>query len=326
MSEMSNSPVETSLEREDEVIRDYSQEDYRKFWTGPGKTFLHKTECKIIQEILPPSSKWFVDIGCGYGRLLPTYVDSHRQIVLVDYAVNALEIASQRYCQENIHFIAANAYHLPFRDEVFSVGLCVRLFHHMKAPQSFLNEFARIFHEGSSAIVSYSNKRNLLRILRYGLRCFRRDHEEVDELLFITHPAYFAALSRNAGFGVQCTRATGSSDQILRLGSFFDRLLGRMPFFILPVALTENIVDRTLGLIGLAPLHFALLRKETGTGKSSSEFGRQVNLIDILACPYCSSTNLREQEKGFTCLGCGRIFPRRGKIFDFRCEGGHGNE
>lgn len=326
MRENSKLPLETTAEKPQTLIRDYSGEDYREFWSGPAKAFLHRVESKIVRKILPSTSGWFIDLGGGFGRLLPTYLDSRRQIVLVDYAIHLLELACQKYPYDNIHYVAANAYRTPFRDGVFSGGLCVRVFHHMKAPQLFLNEFARIVHEGSSVVISYSNKRNLLRIPKHGLRCFRCDHEEIRKMLFGTHPAYFENLSRSAGFRVQLTRGTGFFDQVVRAAGILERLLNKIPSLMVPVALAEAMADATLGRMGLAPINLALSRKVAGDMRPSTDAGKNPHLLNILDCPYCRTCNLKYHEGGFTCLDCRRIFAKKGKIFDFRCDEKPANE
>ena len=71
-----------SHEKGDVNIQDYSKVDYREFWKGFSKSYLDKKEKYIIQKLIPPVSGWFIDLGCGYGRLLPAYLKSNRQIVM----------------------------------------------------------------------------------------------------------------------------------------------------------------------------------------------------------------------------------------------------
>lgn len=307
-----------SLEKEEAIIRDYNETSYSEFWVSPSRLVLDRKEKRIIRNLIPSLPGWFVDLGGGYGRLIPTYMNSNRQIVLVDYALNLLEEASQRYSQDSIHLIAADVYHLPFRDNVFDCGLSVRLFHHINAPQSFLNEVTRIFREGAVFVLSYSNKRNMLRILRHGAKAFTHDHEEFSEMLFGTHPKYFAELCRNAAFRIERTRGTGFLDPFFRVKSSFDHLLSRMKFLALPVSIIEDIAGWTLGRMNLAPLNFASLSKDSEAKTSSVELEHPQNLIEILACPRCRSINLNEREKDYACLDCGKLYPRRGRIIDFR--------
>jgi len=153
------------------VIKDYTGRDYRTVWHGPRAAFDDRFEGKLIAELLPSEPGWFVDVGAGYGRLYPLYARPDRRVVLVDYAVNLLEVAAETYSgQDGLYFVAANAYHLPFRAGSFDAGLSNRTFHHMAHPQAFLDELGRVLRSGAHAVLEYSNKRNLLRVVRYGDR------------------------------------------------------------------------------------------------------------------------------------------------------------
>src|SRR5205085_6553252 len=145
---------------------------------------------------------WFVDVGAGYGRLYPLYARPDRRVVLVDYAVNLLEVAAEKLGDADVAFVAANAYHLPFRAGSFAAGISIRTFHHMAQPHQFLDELGRVLRRGAHAVLEYSNKRNLLRMARYGPSSLRRDHEHWGELLFGTHPDHLRQLASSAGFDV----------------------------------------------------------------------------------------------------------------------------
>lgn len=288
------------------VIRDYNQEDYPNFWKGPAKLFLHKMECKILYKMLSEQPGWFIDVGCGYGRLLPLYMKPNRKIVMVDYAINLLETCATTYHYENIYYIVANAYRLPFNNNSFDAGISVRTFHHMKSPQVFLNEFGRIMRFGADVVLEYSNKRSLFRLFKYGLRCFRHDHEEYDDLLFGTHPAYLADISRKAGFRILSNYGTG----------FFDRLLNKFPKFDLPVMGIEIIFDLFFGPVALAPLNFVKLQKAAGT----YETVQYEKLTDILMCPVCGGSMIDVGNAGVECEECKRLFPKKNSILDLRYE------
>lgn len=317
-----NEPIESTsklyIEKETPIVQDYNQTDYSQFWTGFGKSLLDKAEQRIVQKLIPPSPGWFIDLGGGYGRLVPTYMNSNRKIVLVDYALNLLEEAARRHPQENIHFIAADAYHLPFRDNVFDCGLSVRLFHHINAPQAFMSEISRTFREGAGLVLSYSNKRNLLRILKNGSKAFEHDHEKYGEMLFGTHPAHFGELCRNAKFVVDTTLGTGVFDQTLRAMPSLERLFARMPLLSSPLLVMENIADFILGWLRFLPIHFALLYKTNRNKTSPADSKLYQHLIEILACPHCQKTHLSKQDKAYTCLDCGKTYPICNKFLDFR--------
>jgi SAM-dependent methyltransferase len=294
-----------------EVIKDYNERDYRTVWAhGARSDFEDAFETALLRRLLSPAEGWLIDLGAGYGRLHPLYARPGRTIVMVDYAVNLLEIAAENYGdRDDVHFVAANAYHLPFREAAFSVGLSNRTFHHMAHPDVFLQEFARVMRPGSHAVLEYSNKRNALRLLRYGRRSLRSDHEHYGELLFGTHPRLFAQIAQAAGFELGATYGTG----------FFSRLLveqTKPAFGVLAVA--ERLADASLGKLELAPMHFVDLRRSNG-GQPPSP-AEPARLADILQCPACGS-ELEEIEERMSCVACDRTFARTGRVLDLRYVG-----
>ena len=308
-----------SAHRDRNIIIDYQEDDFRGYWDSGCKSLLHQCECEIIKRLLPPSDAWFIDIGCGYGRLTPTYLDSKKRIVAVDYSTKHLEMACNAYPQDNMFFVAADAYHLPFRDRVFTSGLCVRLFHHIASPEAFLGEFSRVFMNEASVVFNYMNKRNLMRVLRYGLGSCEHDHKEISRVLFATHPKFFARLTGNSGFKTICQEGTGLTHQIAHRCRVMERLVDAAPRLIPLLAVAERIGRLTLGRLRLALMQYVLLHKVSDDNKLSSGAPQPQSLIDILLCPGCRSIELCEDENGIECTQCGTSYPKHGRIYDFRC-------
>jgi SAM-dependent methyltransferase len=285
-----------------ETIKDYSGRDYRTVWEGPKARFEDRFETAIIRRLLSPAPGWFLDLGAGYGRLQPLYARPDRRVVLVDYAVDALELAARVLGErEDVHYVAANAYHLPFSAAAFDAGISIRTYHHMNVPQRFLDEVGRTLRGGARFLVEYSNKRNALRLVRYGRRALRRDHEHYGELLFGTHPHYFAELCRRAGLTVVRSEGTG----------FFPRVVERVPAVAAPLALGERALDASLGR-SLAPMTFADVVKSRPDERSEAD-----SLGDLLRCPACGG-GLQDGDGPMTCADCDVRYPRVGAVLDLR--------
>ncbi len=288
-----------------EVIKDYNATDYRTVWQKPEAIFSGRFEDRLARRLLATDPGWFVDIGAGYGRLHPLYARPGRRVVLVDYAANLIQLAAEALAgDESVWFVVADAYHLPFRDDVFAAGLSVRTFHHMTAPGAFLRECARVLNPGAHVVVEYSNKRNLPRLARHPRSALARDHEEYGHLHFGTHPAAFAELAAAAGFRVERTLGTG----------FLSRLVTeRTRAAATPLAAAETALDVALGGVDLAPMSFADLVKGDGAAgaRPALEFD------DLLRCPSCAG-ELARQEGEMRCEGCGRAYSRDGRVLDFR--------
>lgn len=287
-----------------ELINDYNGRDYRTVWRHPRAQFEDKFEGDLIKKTLTRQGGWFVDIGGGYGRLYPLVKRDGRKIVLVDYAMNLLEMAVKEYGHnEDVFFVSANAYHLPFKKGVFSGGVSVRVFHHMNLPGEFLLEVGRIMRGGAEMVMEYANKRNLFRIFRRGIRAFKCDHEEYEPLHYGTHPVFFKKITKEAGFRIVKTLGTG----------FFPRFIKEKTLFLVNIFTPlEIIFDVLFGRLNLAPLNFLQLKKQ-----DEGSYVSVLDFKDILQCPCCAG-ELNIQDVRIVCATCHREFSKKGSILDLR--------
>ncbi|MBI2956134.1 MAG: methyltransferase domain-containing protein [Acidobacteria bacterium] len=259
---------------------------------------------------------WWVDIGAGWGRLLPAYFDPKRNIALIDQNLTALETVARFYPHSNVHLILADAYRLPFRGDAFDAGLSVRTFQQIDTPELLLQEITRVLRPQATFVLNYTNKKSLLRIVRYGLDSFRSEHQAVSDNLFCTHPRYLEELLRRSGLTPLRSRSCGLAEQVIKAGGYLDRLLAKAPFLVPPLALGDRVASHSLGRLGLLPNVFAALRKE-GTAPPAAAEPRP-GLADVLACPHCRKFPLNTLETGYACSDCDRRFPCQGRILDFR--------
>ena len=298
----------TAMTKKDqEIVKDYSKRDYRTVWQKPRAAFEDRLEGKIINKILPKDPGLFIDLGAGYGRLYPLYDMPGRTVFMVDYETQYLKLASEVYkAKKNIFYIAANAYHLPFRNEVFDAGISIRTFHHMNKPERFLEENSRVMKAGSRMLLEYSNKRNFWKLIRNPKKNFRKNHEEYNDLQFGTHPAFLKEMAAQKGFSVEDTMGT----------AFFPKFLNLKTSFLLPVLTPLEYVFDTLVGRTLAPMNFAILKK---TGKKILPVSETTGIVNLLACPACKN-KVEAVKDGMKCVSCGRFYPKVGDIFDFRYE------
>jgi len=296
------------IEQKIETINDYNGRDYRTVWKHPRAVFEDKFEGGITRSLLTEKPGWFIDIGAGYGRVYPLFKKQGRKVVLLDYAMNLLEMAAKEYGDdEDVYFVAANAYHLPFKDEVFDGGISIRVFHHMNLPDKFMKEFGRIMRGGAEVIVEYANKRNFFRLFRRGRKSLQKDHEEYEPLHYGTHPAYFEGIANDAGFQIKRVLGTG----------FFPRFLEEKTFFLMPIlSAAEKLFDSTLGRHDLGPLHFADVKKIGEENKNAPAS----KIDDILQCPACGGKLDLNISEAINCIECKRTFPKNGKILDLRYQ------
>lgn len=289
----------------DIIIKDYNERDYRTVWQKPKAVHEDRFESAIERQLLTKEPGWFIDIGGGYGRCYPLYKREGRKVVILDYAMNLLEIAAESFKNDSdVYFVAANAYRMPFKDGVFTGGISIRTFHHMNEPGTFLTECARVMKTGGRLLMEYANKRNLFRIAKRGKQSLTKDHEAYGDMLFGTHPAFFKTTAEEAGFVQEHVDGTGYFPRFIN-----ERTRVFMPFF----SLLEHIFDTFTGHTAFAPLTFADLRKQGDNAETAEE----TTLADILACPACRGT-LAESKDGLSCTACKSEFKRNGAIYDLR--------
>lgn len=298
-------------------VVDYNRDTFDVFWGGLFKDILQRAEVEILKEYTTDDSNaWFIDIGCGYGRLLPFYYREDRRIVLVDYSPRQLAMAKERFNRDNIYFVAANAYHLPFKENVFGQALCIRILHHINRPEVFLEEVKRIMEDPGCCVITYMNSRSLLRRIAPGMHSTGRDHRKTEDAFYMTHPEYFEDVTRTMGLRIVSIRGTGFFHQI----SHKVALLAEVETTSITVQNVlyriEAFLDWLLGRHKLALVQYILLKKRGRTENNVDQ--EYVNLDEILVCPRCKTKEVLRSERGYVCGGCGGEYPENKGIYDFR--------
>lgn len=297
-----------------EVIIDYNDTDFRTFWKGKVEEILHKQESRIIANTPFEQQGWFLDLGCGHGRLISSYYHQDRNIICVDYAINHLQMAAESFPQENITFIAADANHLPFKNGSFSSGISIRLLHHMTNENQFLTEISRIYHKGAILLLSFMNNRNLLRILKYGLPCFKKAHIQTANVIYATHPVYIRNLLIKFKWKIQKNQGAGMLYQFSRMTSKVEKIVSSCKFISKCFEYTDIAFNYLLGKLNLALMQYLELKLENN--KQANDGYKTLN--DILQCPQCQSDALKMTSANILCSHCQANYPIEGGIIDFR--------
>jgi ubiquinone/menaquinone biosynthesis C-methylase UbiE len=229
----------------------YEGQDYEQFWTGPAKQYLDALERLIVSTSLP-GGEAIVDIGAGFGRFGPCYKNRYAVAHLVEPADNLRKIAAETYGHDTFRYHEASVYDLPLPDASIDAALMVRVFHHLDRPDVALQEIHRILKPSGTLIFSFSNKRNLKRILRYivvgGDSPFTPEPQSYYPSLIGHHPHYVEALLSDMRFEV-----------IMRYGvGVTDKMVGTAPWLHLQPSLR---LARLIGSLQLAPTQFIVARR-----------------------------------------------------------------
>lgn len=151
-------------------ICDYEGSNYRtEFWEGKGRDYEDRVERIALRRLLPTRGKRLLEVGAGFGRLTDEY-HMYDQVVLLDYSLSQLQYAQEHLGRDpRFVYVAADAYHLPFKRGVFDGATMVRVIHHMAHVDEVLADIRRVLAPDASFILEHANKRHLKAILRYAL-------------------------------------------------------------------------------------------------------------------------------------------------------------
>ena len=291
-------------------VCDYEGSRYRtEFWTSERK-YEDLAERSALRKLLPPRGGRLIEIGAGAGRLADLYL-GYDQVVLMDYArstlVEAREQITARFPHraDRFRFVAADLYALPFVDGLFDTVTMVRVMHHVADVPAALAGIAVILKPGATFALEFANKRHLKAILRYLTRRqswspFAQQPYEFAALNFDFHPTWMDARMREAGFSVNRT---------LAVSHFRWALLKRLlPARILAAA--DGAIQGVGAACKLAPSVF--VRAQAPATNDVAPPGA------FFRCPACRSAKMSESPDAVTCGGCGRAWPVREGIYQFK--------
>jgi ubiquinone/menaquinone biosynthesis C-methylase UbiE len=121
----------------------------------PRKNFFQKrVELPVIVGLFkPPRNARVLEIGCGRGVALPTFVQRLRpaELVGLDCDPRALAIAQARTAGV-ARLVEADAREMPFEDASFDLVFDFGTFYHSAGPEKILSEIARVLAPGGTLI------------------------------------------------------------------------------------------------------------------------------------------------------------------------------
>jgi ubiquinone/menaquinone biosynthesis C-methylase UbiE len=85
---------------------------------------MNKTMCVVCYSILV-SGQHLLDVGCGPGTITVGLADRVGRVTAFDTESDVLEVAkSNSVGREDVHFLEASVYEIPFDDNTFDVSFC----------------------------------------------------------------------------------------------------------------------------------------------------------------------------------------------------------
>jgi len=304
-------------------ISDYDQfdYDYETYWND--RSYEHLAEVNVLEPVLKrKSGEWFIDIGGSFGRLSNTYTKSFEKQVIIDYSLKTLQRNRTKLQKKfpKMQLVAANVYHLPFKDAVFDGGLMVRVLHHIENQENCMKEVARILSDGATYFQEFANKSHvkarIRALMKFDFSFFSSEIYQQPSTgnfegskgkasIFLNyHPSYIRELMKKRGFNI-----------LKKFNCSFFRiplLKKALPPRIL--LLLEKLLQKGLSWTNLAPSIF--YHTEISNG-SKSEVTEKNSLENILACPLCKGS-LNFSKATASCSECDKKYQMKDDVWDFR--------
>lgn len=105
------------------------------------------------------AGKWILDAGCGAGRFLDVSGQTEAEVVGIDLS-NAIDAAKGNLAgRENVNFVQASIYELPFREGTFDNVYCIGVVQHTPDREKTLSSLSEMVKEGGElAVTIYPRK------------------------------------------------------------------------------------------------------------------------------------------------------------------------
>ncbi|MBP8979499.1 class I SAM-dependent methyltransferase [Candidatus Dojkabacteria bacterium] len=306
-------------------VSDYDQfsYDYSQYWKK--RRYEDLAEKTLLDKIFEEKrGDWFLDVGGSYGRLTNSYYSKYQHPVILDYSAKTLrnnwEIIKNKY--PNTELIAANAYKMPFKENVFDGALMVRVLHHIEHPESYYKELRRILTNDAEYVQEFANKVHIKAMVRALLKgnfkffstepyaqpalTMAEGSDNVEGIFYNFHPKHVKKLLMEQGFTIKKKRGCS----FLR-SPFLKKLFNDDTLLFL-----EKIARSIFSWTNIPPsVVFDTILKKEDKRKEKYE-----KIEDILCCPQCKGNLEIEQDSASCSKKCNITFEKKDNVWDFRVQ------
>lgn len=246
----------------------YDSYDYPSYWIG--RDYEHLSEISVIKDLLTrvKKIKTILEIGSGFGRLVPFYSYRAKKIILSDPSTKLLGMSKEvNRNKKKFKFIRSTLENLPKKIRPNSIDLIilVRVIHHLENVEDAFKLIRRFLKPNGYFLLEFANKANskatIKNILKgnfvFPLDIFTTDLRSLKSIknkslpFFNYHPHLIKKLLNNYKFEIIDIRsASNTRSQILKKLFSVDFLL-----------YIEKLFQRLFSLIYFGPSIFVLSRK-----------------------------------------------------------------
>lgn len=146
------------------VLADYNDKnyDYTKYWQG--RDYENASEFMALERLLPrdyAENKKVIDVGGGFGRLLPILKRKFGNIYIFDYSIKLLETAEENASNLGIKITTINGdvnVITSLVETKFDCVTMIRVSHHLDDLEKVFIQIKEILNENGIFIVEIANK------------------------------------------------------------------------------------------------------------------------------------------------------------------------
>jgi SAM-dependent methyltransferase len=312
-------------------IADYDSNgyDYRTYWDG--RDYEQRAEDRALRRLVPRlgRSRWFVDLGGGFGRNAVHYRSRAARYVIVDYSATNLANASTLLADDvaagRAFLVRADLNALPFADAAFDAAMVVRVLHHLPDLDGALAEMGRVV--GGRWLIDVPIKHHVLGLARGAVRREWRAVRGPEPVRTTTGAEPFwnfqlTAVRRLLSRYGWRTRLAGSVNNLRRWNRRLPPWAARV---LRPAALTVESLAQRCGTGWWGPNQFVLARRSTPirrTATTTRIWHGAPAVADVLACPRCTSS-LAWFSDVASCTYCPGRYERVDGYWDFTVTSGN---
>jgi ubiquinone/menaquinone biosynthesis C-methylase UbiE len=246
----------------------YDTFDYPGYWIG--RDYEHKSELIALKSFLQKIKKIknILEIGAGFGRLMPSYGFRAKNIILTDPSAKTLKVAREAFkFRKNIKFIHSSLENLPpkIRPSSISLVVMIRVIHHIKDIDTAFKIIHRMIIPNGYFIFEFANKKHIKSTVKEffkGNFRFLNDLTTMDirskksirkgTLPFLNyHPDKIKDILDQYGFEVVEERSVSNIRSTFIKGIFSTELLVSL----------ESLLQKPFSYIDFGPSIFILARK-----------------------------------------------------------------
>lgn len=247
----------------------YDNYDYPSYWKG--RSYEHNSEFIAIKSLLTKISKInkSIEIGAGYGRLLPSYLFRVKKALLTDPSAKLISLGMKKYTKnKKVSFLQSKLENLKNKKGIvnFDLAIMVRVLHHIEDVPLAFNIVNSILSKGGYFILEFANKNHIKANFKhfmkgditYPLDIFPIDlrskrHLKNNTLPFINyHPDQIIEKLKDAGFDII---------EIRSVSNIRSSILKRI-FPLNTLTDIEKLLQKPLARLYFGPSFFVLARKK----------------------------------------------------------------